>query len=238
MPAQPVTDTRTRLLDAGEELFAAKGFAAVSLRDLTARADANLAAVSYHFHDKAELFREVVRRRAGGLNGERLRLLESAGAAPTVEALIDAFVRPAVVMASDCDRGKSGFCRLLGRMLLEEPELASPLVREVFKPVFERFLHAFQTVCPELDPASLWWRVHCLAGATLHTLMHQKDLAVWSGGLVTGEKPDAMVAEIVASQAPGFRSFQPVSPTPQPPSVRADRAARPRPGARITKGSR
>ena len=218
MPAQAHTDTRTRLLDAGEELFAAKGFAAVSLRDLTGLATANLAAVNYHFRDKAELFREVVRRRAGGLNDRRLQLLEAAGENPSVEQVMDAFVRPAIEMTASEPLSKSGFCCLLGRALLEEPELAAPLVREVFQPVFERFIHAFSQTSPGLDKVSLWWRVHCLAGAMLHTLMHRKDLDAWSGGMVRGDDCDAMVAEIVASLAPGFRATPLVASSPRRPT--------------------
>lgn len=43
------TDTRTRIPDAAEQLFVSHGLDATTLRMITAAAQANLAAVNYHF---------------------------------------------------------------------------------------------------------------------------------------------------------------------------------------------
>jgi AcrR family transcriptional regulator len=53
-------DTRTRLLGAAMRLFTERGYGKVTVRDITAAARANLAAVSYHFRDKAGLYEEVL----------------------------------------------------------------------------------------------------------------------------------------------------------------------------------
>ena len=55
-------DTRTRILDAAEHLFAERGFNGTSVRAITDLAGANLAAVGYHFGSKAELLAAVIRR--------------------------------------------------------------------------------------------------------------------------------------------------------------------------------
>ena len=57
---KPQHETRTRILDAAEELFMQHGFEATSMRLLTSRAAVNLAAVNYHFGDKGGLYREVL----------------------------------------------------------------------------------------------------------------------------------------------------------------------------------
>ena len=57
------TDTRESLLDAAESLFAEHGIQASSLRMITQRAGANLAAVHYHFGSKEGLVRAVFSRR-------------------------------------------------------------------------------------------------------------------------------------------------------------------------------
>ena len=53
-------ETRDRLLHASEQLFAARGFKDVTVRDIARAARANLAAVNYHFGDKLGLYREVL----------------------------------------------------------------------------------------------------------------------------------------------------------------------------------
>ena len=51
-----------RLLDVAADLFARDGFDAVSVRQITSRAKANLGAVTYHFGSKEALFHAVIDR--------------------------------------------------------------------------------------------------------------------------------------------------------------------------------
>ena len=67
--------TKARILDAAEELFMEHGFEATSLRQITATARVNLAAVNYHFGSKEDLFEAVLTRRLDPMNQERLALL-------------------------------------------------------------------------------------------------------------------------------------------------------------------
>src|SRR4029453_9767910 len=69
-------DTKTRILDAAELLFMEHGFEATSLRQLTAAASVNLAAVNYPFGSKEELFEAVPTRRLDPMNQERIALLD------------------------------------------------------------------------------------------------------------------------------------------------------------------
>ncbi|MBY0280213.1 CerR family C-terminal domain-containing protein [Candidatus Binatia bacterium] len=54
-------DTRSRLLEAAGEVFAEHGFRTATVQEICRRADANIAAVNYHFSDKEQLYREVIR---------------------------------------------------------------------------------------------------------------------------------------------------------------------------------
>ena len=54
--APTVSATQARILDTAEALFMEHGFEATSLRQITAAAGVNLAAVNYHFGSKEELF--------------------------------------------------------------------------------------------------------------------------------------------------------------------------------------
>ena len=67
-PAEIQAGTKTRILNAAEKLFGEKGFDGTSLRDITAEAQVNLAAVNYHFQSKDSLFDAVIERRIEPIN--------------------------------------------------------------------------------------------------------------------------------------------------------------------------
>jgi AcrR family transcriptional regulator len=53
--------TKDAILDAATTLFAERGFRDTSVREICALAEANIAAVNYHFGNKAALYTEVIR---------------------------------------------------------------------------------------------------------------------------------------------------------------------------------
>lgn len=52
-------DTKTKILEAADDLFARLGFAGTSVREIASLADVNLAAINYHFKNKENLYWEV-----------------------------------------------------------------------------------------------------------------------------------------------------------------------------------
>src|SRR5262245_64123957 len=118
---KPPHETRTRILDAAEELFMQHGFEGTSMRQLTAKAEVNLAAVNYHFGSKDALIEAVFRRRLDPMNAARIAALDEieAAASPTTEAIIRAFVGPSLRMMEDAKGGGRNFIRLLGRTYTE-----------------------------------------------------------------------------------------------------------------------
>src|SRR5438445_6891162 len=91
------SETRERVLDTAERLFAEKGLEAVSVRDITQAAEANLGAVNYHFGTKEALITEVFERRLTPLNQARLAQLnvleKAAGKKPLkVEEVLASFI--------------------------------------------------------------------------------------------------------------------------------------------------
>src|SRR5256885_16257156 len=75
----PSDRTRTAILAAAERLYADRGFGDVTLRDIVAAADVNLAAVNHHFGSKDELIGGLFVTRRLGTNRARLNELKSAG---------------------------------------------------------------------------------------------------------------------------------------------------------------
>src|SRR6185437_8949611 len=119
---KPQHETRTRILDAAEELFMQHGFEGTSMRLLTAKAGVNLAAVNYHFGSKDALVEAVFRRRLDPLNLARLaelEKLEAQGGTPDPEGIIRAFLSPTLRLVEDAKSGGRNFIRLLGRTYTE-----------------------------------------------------------------------------------------------------------------------
>src|SRR5260370_25101598 len=73
---KPQHETRTRILDAAEELFMLHGFEGTSMRLLTSRAGVNLAAVNYHFGSKDALIEALFRRKLDPMNTARIAELD------------------------------------------------------------------------------------------------------------------------------------------------------------------
>lgn len=108
-------DTKGKILDAAEELFADIGYDAVSMRDVAGRADILLGLITYHFRTKDALFEQVVARRADELNRRRreaLGLLVD----PGLEEILDAFLRPYLRLMRTGGRGWHSYGRLMAQI--------------------------------------------------------------------------------------------------------------------------
>jgi AcrR family transcriptional regulator len=93
-PASP--PTRERILNAAEALFAERGFAGTSMRDVAARVGINPASLYNHFHGKDALYEAVLERGIAPLLQElaRVAATPSAEARPDLgDAVIDALMR-------------------------------------------------------------------------------------------------------------------------------------------------
>jgi AcrR family transcriptional regulator len=203
------TDTKQRILDVAEELFADQGFAGTSLRAITTAADVNLAAVHYHFRSKEALLEAVVVRRLEPVNRERLELLDEyeqkAGKnGPSVEEVLYAFVTPAVRLIHSADG--SLFGRLMGRLHWETRASFAVIAKKHFGPLFHRFEKALGHSLPGLRPEDLFWRMHFTIGAMAHTLSSSDTLEAMSRGLCKSSDSETAIPQLIHFLAAGFRA--------------------------------
>jgi AcrR family transcriptional regulator len=167
--------TKERILDSAESLFMEHGFEATGLRQITAAAEVNLAAVNYHFGSKEELFEAVLTRRLDPMNQERVALLDGlerdAGGKPlSCEAIIGAMFIPALKLARDRERGGKNFLRLIGRAYADPAPFIRQFLSRQYAPMIARFKSAFARTLPHLPAKELSWRLHFLMGALSYTL--------------------------------------------------------------------
>lgn len=173
--------TRARLLDAAERLFAEHGFACTSVRDITAEAGCNVAAVNYHFGGKDKLYLETFRRRVELLREARLESIRRAVAAKdaTLESVLRAFAAAFVGPLVD---GPSGdrFLRLFVREMLD-PRLPEGLwLQEMNAPLQGALGAAMMKTCPGLSQAAARRCVDSVIGQLVHSaqlrrLMRERD---------------------------------------------------------------
>ena len=163
--------TRERILGAAETLFARHGFAGASLRQVTAAANVNLAAVNYHFGSKDNLIEEVFRRRLDELNARRVAALEQALAVtqPKLEDVLGAFIRPALELSLDQDGGHA-FMRVLARAFAEHDERLRKFLSDNYGHVLRDFAAAFSGLLPHLGKEELYWRLDIITGALTHSM--------------------------------------------------------------------
>jgi AcrR family transcriptional regulator len=95
----PQSESKRRLLDAAGRLFAEHGFDRIAIRDVSKAAEANVAAVNYHFGSRQNLVELVVAQHILPVLDERSARFEAlekrpAAKAAPVEEVLDAFARP------------------------------------------------------------------------------------------------------------------------------------------------
>lgn len=196
-------DTKSRILDAAESLFMEHGFEATSLRQLTAAASVNLAAVNYHFGTKEELFQAVLTRRLDPMNQERIDLLEryerQAGTRPlSCEKILSAMLIPALRLSRDERRGGKDFLRVLGRAYADPAPFIRNFLSAQYAEMISRFKDAFQKALPHLTKQELTWRLHFVMGALSYTLAGTDALKLMAQVIPHDKDNDEMLLERLA----------------------------------------
>jgi AcrR family transcriptional regulator len=207
---EPGSETRRKLMRAAEWLFADRGFAGVSVRDITDAANVNSALVGYHFRGKLGLLSAIYREHAEALTSERLRLLsdiQAQGRRATLEEVLIAFVRPALSVTRD-DSGGADFLRLRSVLAGENSELLEQLVAENFDRSSSAFVDALCVCLPQLTRDDVLWRFHFLLGAIYYTATGPHRIRSLSQGRCDPTDPEATLRELIPFMAAGFRRGQ------------------------------
>lgn len=208
--------SRGRILDTALTLFSARGVDKVSLRELTAQAGVNIAAVNYHFGGKEALVEAVFETLAREVNAARVAELETLladadakGAAPDLEHIVRIFVRPYVGPASGSQGGL--LAQMILRHRLEPSDMTTRIIREHFDPMAARFIAALARACPEVDQDEFYWRYMFMVSAIVLTVTDNSGanrLARLSGGRADATDSERMTAALCrfitgALRAPG-----------------------------------
>ncbi|MEO5914532.1 MAG: TetR family transcriptional regulator [Luteolibacter sp.] len=220
----PESGSKRKLLDAAEQLFAEKGFEAVSVRDVTQLAKTNVAAVNYHFGSRDGLLALVMMRYMIPVTEERIARLDSAerkwsGKPVPLEEIIDALVRPLVGQVRKSELSERLFYKLTGRIFAEQGNGLPPQIEDQLRQISDRFTRAFAKALPTVPPEDLAWRIHFVIGGMIHMLTHQDILQRLSAGVSGAPTMEATLGRFIRFAAVGLRegtmTEEPVKKGPQ-----------------------
>jgi AcrR family transcriptional regulator len=199
--------TKELILDTAERLFAERGLDATSVRDITGAAGVNLGAITYHFGTKQRLIEAMFNRHFGPFVQRTLKLIEEAEQKPaSIEALLEALMRPMVEGSFCAGKRNFTFMRLMGRCQSEPSHEIQHLIRSHMQPIFSCFTTAVQRVLPGLPSEELFWRIQFITGAMYRALLvsSREDLPVPKN--VKKLDAEGLVRRLVAFGAQGMKA--------------------------------
>jgi AcrR family transcriptional regulator len=207
----PPLETKDRILDAAERLFAERGFASTSMRIITQSAGVNLAAVNYHFGSKLALFSEVFARRLQPVNAERIAMLEEleskAGEGSLdLEGVLRAFIDPILRMNKSMEDQGVSFLRLAKRAHTDENPQVRSTLHNLFKEVFVRFHEAMCRAIPETSPPEIALKMYFVVGAMIHTLAWGQRPEGFIKGPTDHLDLEALMTFLIQFSAAGMRA--------------------------------
>ncbi len=175
MSTKSAPETKQRILDAAEHLFATRGYHNTSMRAITTAADVNLASINYHFGSKEALLNAVFERRLLPLNEIRRKRIEAIRdaardrrAPPSVEQTLRAFLEPTFQFRDS--GGTEDFVALIGRAISEPDEVVSKSFVEHIEPVLQLLFATLSEALPELSRDTVFWRMQFALGSMSHTM--------------------------------------------------------------------
>jgi AcrR family transcriptional regulator len=127
------TATRARLLGAAMRLFARDGFRHVTVRDIAKEAQANIAAVNYHFGDKLKLYLNVVQ---AAIDQVRADIDQTMNTPPsmTPEAKLRHYLRASFARVLVDDDQRSDVQRLFRQEMMAPSPAAELIIDRVVRP--------------------------------------------------------------------------------------------------------
>lgn len=203
-------NTRQRVLDHAEKLFAEKGFTGVSIREITAMADCNLAAVNYHFGGKKKLylavFRERWAKRGGRIRLAFMRALEG-NENPSLEDVVSAMAK-AFLEGPLTDTERRIHIQLMQRELSDPGEALDMIVEEVMRPFIRQVTELIEPrVKSSVSRQRLELNILSIIGVSLYFFLARSVVSGITGKIYDGKFKSELVSHITDFSMYGIRAL-------------------------------
>jgi AcrR family transcriptional regulator len=208
-PAASALSVRERILTVAERMFAEHGMEGVGLRAITAAARVNLASIAYHFGSKDGLLEALFAQRAAPIAQERLRLLAlcfEQSKTPTLEQILDAFLRPALTLGVQPQFGGPAFVKLRARLGTEPEKTSRKILAKAFDESSRKFIDAVAQALPQQPHAEIEWRYHFMLGTMFYTMANSGRIQSLTDGRCDPGDVKRALHHMIPFLAAGFRS--------------------------------
>jgi AcrR family transcriptional regulator len=202
--AEPIADTRTRLIEVAARHFAEHGYRGASQREIQRELGMNPATAHYHFGSKEALYRGVVDAFIHDVQSERMQRLAQidpslSGKARLRRLLYDYFYPHLKLAATEA--GYS-YARILAQVQSEFQNAASLIFSDIVAPVRREYIAAIRTVFPEASPTEIGRLL--LMGVALMAIV-----ATWrsQGTALSADTADRQADELSRYAAAGFEAL-------------------------------
>ncbi|MFT3817160.1 MAG: TetR/AcrR family transcriptional regulator [Rubrivivax sp.] len=209
-------DTRQRILDAAEALFAERGYHGASLRQIAEGAGVAVSVAQYHYDGKETLYCDVVERRIAVLNHERLGLLDKAerdspdGGPPQLSAVLQALIEPIVRYCRSRRPGAREFAQILGQVSNDPGAHARRVANTHFDPIGRYTMKALARALPGMPADTLALGYIFVIGsiaAAVSPTGRLASLANGANGATDVETADAIVQRLLPFATAGFMAL-------------------------------
>ncbi len=200
-------NTKDKILDSAEYLFANKGLKDTSVRDITSHANVHLAAVNYHFNTKDGLLRALVERRLKPLNRQRQELIDKyenrfGQGSVAVESVLYELIAPAIKMCFEAP----DFLKIAGQIVSHPDEETYTIYLSNFNELFTRVKDVMVFPLPHISEEELMWRIHFVIGSIIHTCTNHSGLSLLSHGVCEMNVQEEMVNRLISFCAAGLKA--------------------------------
>ncbi len=204
-------ETRERILDAAERLFADEGYDGATLRDVAAAADVQLHAVGYHFGPKDAIFDTVIARRSVIMTELRMKALtaartSAAGDVIPIETLVRDYISPFVLSAGEGDRGWRTYAALMGR--LANSPLGTEIIARHYDATAREYLIEFRRALPEVPEADVIEGFSAMVAAMLGLCADTGRPARLGGSTGARRNTSESLETLVKFQTAGFQALR------------------------------
>lgn len=172
-------ETRARLKEVAQRLFAARGIDGVAIKDIVSAAgQRNNASLHYHFGSKDALIAELLLDGAKSIDATRQEMLDSliaSGATIDVRAVLEALVRP-VSQLTDRESGRNTYMRFLANLQMNHRAFFRSTIGDRWNAGYRRCLDMLRKLLADIPEPLLEQRISIM-GIYSNALFAAKEAA-------------------------------------------------------------